>query len=251
MSTKVERLVAWCRTQNVIPASGTQARNDLADLVMGQPIEDIKKAFSTFKDEPDSVKRWKWLVANVCDIDSGTDLLDRTVLSYRWYLVQKEHEEDITKGWGELHTAKLKFASDLRDLDARELRMTATVNDLKVTQQKLDDAYRELRSLRSDIEGWKEREAENEVFRQALRHGMWLRKPLTEQRVLDQYAEAVRCARDLDCGYPDDDLVKPARVVIDDALALFTEIGTPPEVLAEWAAGWSVDRPTENEGESL
>lgn len=249
MSTKIEQLVTWCRTQNVIPASGTKARNDLADLVMGQSIEDIKKAFSTFRDEPDSVKRWKWLVANVCDMDSGTDLLDRTVLSYRWYLLQKEHEEDITKGWHEINAANHKIASDLRDLDARELRMTATVNDLKVTQNKLDDAYCELRSLRADIEGWREREAENEVFRQALRHGMWLRKPLTEQSVIDQYRLAVTTICAMEAGCPPDEMPRKVDEIVADALACLTETGMTPADLAEQAKLWQWERAYEDKGD--
>lgn len=243
MSTKMDQLVTWCRTSNVIPASGTKARNDLADMVMGQPVEDIKAAFKVFRDEPDSVKRWVWLVTNVCDFESGIDLIYRTVLSYKWYLLQIEHEEEITKGWFEINEANRKIASQLREIDAREMRMTATVNDLKVANNRIEDLLQTIRYLTDEVGELREIEAECNVYRQALRHGLWRQKPLTTQRVLDQYAEAVSCARDLTCGYPDDEIRKPVYEVIADAVSLFTEIGTPPDNLAEMVSGWRLPQP--------
>lgn len=247
MSTKMDRLVEWCRTSNVIPAMGTRARNDLADLVMGQPIEDIKAAFKVFRDEPDSVKRWVWLVTAVCDFESGIDLIYRTVLSYKWYLLQKEHENEIAERWSGINEANHKIASQLREIDARELRMAATVKRLKEAEEELQDKHRQIRDLRSDIDELREIEAECNVYRQALRNGLWRQAPLTTQRVLDQYAEAVSCARDLTCGYPDDELCKPVYEVIADAIALFTEIGTPPDSLSEIISGWRLPQPEHEE----
>lgn len=248
MSTKVEKLVEWCQTQNVIPASCTPERNDLCDMVMQRTDTEIVDFYGQIKDDQRAVRTWVWLVTTVCDIDTAIRLLRMTLIRKLWHDELTKHEQEIAAGWNEVHTAKLDIASQLREIDARELRMTATVNDLKVAQNQLDNAYREIRDLRSEVSELRETKAEHDVFLQALRRGLWLRQPLTEQSVLDKYREAVSCMRDLECNYPADELCKQPHEVINDALEVFRQTGMSPADLAELAYGWSVDRP-QDEGE--
>lgn len=247
MSTKVEKLVEWCQTQNAIPASCTPERNDLCDLVMQRTDAEIVAFYGQIKDDQRAVRTWVWLVTTVCDMDTAIRLLRMTLIRKLWHDELTKHEQEIAAGWNEVHTAKLNIASQLREIDTRELRMAATVNDLKVAQDQLGAAYREIRDLRDEVAEMSEIKAAHDVMVQSMWRGHWQHKPLTEQSILDKYREAVSCMRDLECNYPADELCKQPRFVIDDALEVFRQTGMSPADLAELAYGWSVDRPHSEE----